>query len=78
LLENQYGYRLGYAEYVIKTAEADDQQANLLNIPVDNTLLVREGTSYLEDGTPIEHTVMFNRGDRYEFTFRAVRRPTVS
>ena len=78
LLENQYGYRLGYAEYVIKTAEADEQQAKLLDVPIDNTLLVREGTSYLEDGTPIEHTVLFNRGDRYEFTFRAVRRPTVS
>jgi GntR family transcriptional regulator, N-acetylglucosamine utilization regulator len=78
LLENQYGYRLGYAEYVIKTAEADEDQAKLLNVPIDNTLLVREGTSYLEDGTPIEHTVLYNRGDRYEFTFRAVRRPTVS
>jgi GntR family transcriptional regulator, N-acetylglucosamine utilization regulator len=77
LLENQYGYQLGYAEYVIKTSIADDQQAKLLGIPVDNTLIMREGTSYLEDGTPIEYTVLYNRGDRYEYTFRAVRRSTL-
>ena len=77
LLENQYGYRLGYAEYVIKTAAADEQHAKLLDVSIDDTMLVREGTTYLEDGTPIEHTILFNRGDRYEFTFRAVRRPTV-
>lgn len=77
LLENQYGYHLGYAEYVIKTASADERQAKWLGVLMDDTLLVREGTTYLEDGTPIEHTVLYNRGDRYEFTFRAVRRPTV-
>ena len=77
LLENQYGYRLGYAEYAIKTVSADERQANLLGILMDDTLLVREGTTYLENGTPIEHTILYNRGDRYEFTFRAVRRPTV-
>jgi GntR family transcriptional regulator len=77
MLENQYGYRLGYAEYVIKTGSADERQAELLGVPVDSTLLIREGTTYLEDGTPIEHTLLFNRADRYEFTFRAVRRPTV-
>lgn len=75
LLENQYGYRLGYAEYVIKTAAADGNHAKLLKVSIDDTMLVREGTTYLEDGTPIEHTILFNRGDRYEFTFRAVRRP---
>lgn len=78
LLENQYGYRLGYAEYLIKTAAADERQSSLLEVGIDSTLLVREGTTYLEDGTPIEHTMLFNRADRYEFTFRAVRRPTVS
>jgi len=77
LLENQYGYRLGYAEYVIKTTSADERQAKWLGVLMDDILLVREGTTYLEDGTPIEHTILYNRGDRYEFTFRAVRRPTV-
>jgi GntR family transcriptional regulator len=76
LLENQYGYRLGYAEYTIKTVAADERQANLLGVSMDDTLLVREGTTYLENGTPIEHTILYNRGDRYEYTFRAVRRPT--
>ena len=32
LLENQYGYRLGYAEYVIKTTAADERQAKLLDV----------------------------------------------
>lgn len=77
MLENQYGYRLGYAEYVIKTGCADERQASLLKVAVDSILLVREGTTYLEDGTPIEHTLLFNRADRYEFTFRAVRRANV-
>lgn len=77
LLENQYGYHLGYAEYVIKTASADDYHAKLLGVSVDDTMLVREGTTYLENGTPIEHTILFNRGDKYEFTFRAIRKPIV-
>ena len=28
-----------------------------LGVLMDDTLLVREGTTYLEDGTPIEHTI---------------------
>lgn len=76
LLENQYNYQLGYAEYVIKISYADEYQAELLAVPGDSALLVREGTTYLEDGTPIEHTLLLNRADRYEFTFRAVRRLT--
>ncbi|MDX9863305.1 MAG: GntR family transcriptional regulator [Anaerolineaceae bacterium] len=77
LLENQYRYCLGYAEYVIKTTSADERQSKLLGVLVDDTLLIREGTTYLENGVPIEHTILYNRGDRYQFTFRAIRRPTV-
>lgn len=73
LLENQFGYQLGYAEYVIKISTADERQAELLDVAVDSSLLTREGTTYLENGLPIEHTLLFIRGDRYEFTFRVAR-----
>lgn len=73
LFEQHYGFRLGYAEQVLKPATATEYEAEILHTGVGYPLLVAEGVTYLENQVPVEVTRLMYRGDRYEFVVQPVR-----
>ncbi len=77
-LENKLSYRIKYAEQVIKPTIATEYEADLLKIEPGSPLLLVEGITFLFDGVPIEYYKLLYRGDRYEFTIRAMRRPEIA
>ena len=63
-----YGYRVKRAIQKIEAQDADDELAQLLGIEVGGPILYKERTVYAEDGTPVEFTYCYNRGDTYSLT----------
>jgi GntR family transcriptional regulator len=45
----------------------NDEQASLLDVPPASAALYIERRSFLEDGTPVEFTASYYRGDAYDF-----------
>lgn len=63
-----YGYRVKRAVQAIEAREAEGEIARLLEIEEGAPILYKERTVYLDDGTPVDFTYCFNRGDRYRLT----------
>ncbi|GGF29365.1 GntR family transcriptional regulator [Halobacillus andaensis] len=58
---------IGKAHQMIEATTADENQAALLDIPVDSAILSIERHSCLADGTPFEVVKSSYRADRYKF-----------
>ena len=69
----QYGYRIKRAIQRLEAREADDELAQHLGIETGAPVLYKERTVFTDDGTPIEFTYCYNRGDRYSLTVTLVR-----
>jgi GntR family transcriptional regulator len=67
LMEKQ-GYRVKRAVQRLEAKEADKALARLLKIKECAPILFKERTVYAEDGTPVEFTYCYNRGDVYALT----------
>ncbi len=67
-LEEVYGLRLGRAIQTLVAKPADQYEAELLEIPPGQPVLVMERTTYLQDGASIECVFSSYRGDRFRFT----------
>ena len=65
---DQYGYTVKRAVQRLEAHEADEEIAGLLEIEEGAPVLYKERTVYTEDGTPVEFTYCYNRGDRYSLT----------
>ncbi len=63
-----YGYRVKRAVQKIEARDADEEMAQLLGIEIGAPILYKERTVYAEDGTPVEFTYCYNRGDTYSLT----------
>jgi GntR family transcriptional regulator len=63
-----YGYRVKRAVQKIEARDADEEMAQLLGIEIGGPILYKERTVYAEDGTPVEFTYCYNRGDTYSLT----------
>lgn len=63
-----YGCRVKRAVQRLEAREADEEIAGLLDIDEGFPILYKERTVYLDDGTPVEFTYCYNRGDRYTLT----------
>ena len=63
-----YGYRVKRAIQKIEARDADEEMAQLLNVELGGPILYKERTVYVEDGTPVEFTYCYNRGDTYSLT----------
>ena len=63
-----YGYRVKRAVQKLEARDADEEMAELLGIEVGAPILYKERTVYAEDGTPVEFTYCYNRGDTYSLT----------
>jgi GntR family transcriptional regulator len=64
-LRQVYGLQLSGAVSIVQTVLASKEQANLLQIQRPAALLSREQLTYLSDGTIIEFSRSFLRGDNY-------------
>lgn len=63
-----YGYKVKKAVQRLEAREADEELAALLQIEEGAPILYKERTVYSDDGTPVEFTYCYNRGDRYSLT----------
>jgi GntR family transcriptional regulator len=62
------GYRVKRAVQRLEAREADKEVAKLMKVRQGAPILFKERTVYAEDGTPVEFTHCFNRGDIYSLT----------
>ncbi|MCC6957211.1 MAG: GntR family transcriptional regulator [Anaerolineales bacterium] len=63
-----YGFRVKRAVQRLEAREADEECAALLEVEEGFPILYKERTVYLDNGTPVEFTYCYNRGDRYRLT----------
>ncbi len=68
-----YGFRVKRAIQRLEAREADEEIARLLEVDEGSPILYKERTVYLDDGTPVEFTYCYNRGDRYRLTVQLDR-----
>jgi GntR family transcriptional regulator len=69
----EFGFRVKAAVQTVYAREADLELSELLKINPGEPILYKERTVYAEDGTAIEFTYCFNRGDQYSITMRLTR-----
>lgn len=62
------GFRVKRAVQRLEAREAEEDIAALLEVDEGSPILYKERTVHLDDGTPVEFTYCFNRGDRYRLT----------
>jgi len=62
------GYRVKRAVQRLEAREASKEVAQLMKIKEGAPVLFKERTVYADDGTPIEFTYCYNRGDLYSLT----------
>jgi GntR family transcriptional regulator len=67
-LYEKCGYKVKRAIQRLEAREADREMADLMKIREGAPILFKERTVYAEDGTPIEFTYCYNRGDVYSLT----------
>jgi GntR family transcriptional regulator len=60
-----YGYRIRNAVQVVEAKPAGAEIAKLLEMKKGAPILYKQRTILAEDGTPLEFTLCYNRGDRY-------------
>jgi GntR family transcriptional regulator len=63
---SSYGDRVKRAFQQLEAREADEESAQLLQMCEGAPILYKERTVFLDDGTPVEFTYCYNRGDRYK------------
>jgi GntR family transcriptional regulator len=62
------GYRVKRAVQRLEAREANEELATLMEIEEGAPILYKERTVYADDGTPVEFTYCYNRGDMYSLT----------
>ena len=62
------GYPVKQAVQKIEARLADQELAKVMHIQAGAPILFKERTVYAENGTPVEFTYCFNRGDMYSLT----------
>lgn len=69
----EFGFRVKSAVQTVYAREADSELSELLKIEPYDPILYKERTVYAENGTPVEFTYCYNRGDQYSITMRLTR-----
>jgi GntR family transcriptional regulator len=64
----RFGYRVKRAVQKLEAREAGEDIAHYMCIEEGAPILFKERTVYAEDGTPVEFTYCYNRGDMYSLT----------
>jgi GntR family transcriptional regulator len=66
-LEGKYGLVPAMAVDTVGTRAASEEEAGVLKVERRAPVLTVRRLSYLEDGTPLELTVVASRGDRFQY-----------
>ena len=64
----KYGFPVKRAVQKLEARLADPELANVMHTNVGSPILFKERTVFAEDGTPVEFTYCYNRGDMYSLT----------
>jgi GntR family transcriptional regulator len=64
LLRDRWGLAIARGERRLEAVAAGQREARLLDIALGSPLLLLDSVAYLADGTPFEHSVALQRGDR--------------
>ena len=72
-LENR-GLKIAYSDQTIEAVLAYEKTAEYLEIKENDPLLLIKSTTFLDNGVPLQYTKAFYRGDRYKFSYRAIRK----
>jgi GntR family transcriptional regulator len=72
-LYEKAGYRVKRAVQKLEAREASKEVASLMKIKEGAPVLFKERTVYADDGTPVEFTYCYNRGDMYSLTVASER-----
>ncbi len=72
-LAEHYGIQLMVTDEVVEVGIAGTEEARLLEVPSRSPVFLFTRTSYLEDGTPVEHVKSVYPGDRYKIVNRLMR-----
>jgi GntR family transcriptional regulator, N-acetylglucosamine utilization regulator len=67
-LFDKCGYKVKRAVQRLEAREASKELAHLMKIKEGAPVLFKERTVYADDGTPVEFTYCYNRGDLYSLT----------
>jgi GntR family transcriptional regulator len=62
------GYKVKRAVQRLEARDADKELAELMKVKEGSPILFKERTVYAADGTPVEFTYCYNRGDVYSLT----------
>jgi GntR family transcriptional regulator len=74
IVERIYGRLLQRADEVIGAANAEPEEANILQTSVGSALLVIKEVTYDVQQVPVEYSVSLLRGDRYTASVTSVRK----
>ena len=72
-LYEKAGYHVKRAIQRLEAREASKEVAALMKIKEGAPILFKERTVYADDGTPVEFTYCYNRGDMYSLTVASER-----
>jgi DNA-binding GntR family transcriptional regulator len=65
-LENEYHFELDWAQRIFEAQVADAEIAELLEIAPGDPVMFMEQLYHLKDGTPVELSWVWSRGDKYQ------------
>jgi len=68
VLESEYQVKINWQKQIIRPIISTEYEAELLSISPGVPLIMTEGVTYLEDGTPIEVNRLTYRSDLYELS----------
>jgi GntR family transcriptional regulator len=73
MLEDEYDIRLKEADETLEVTVADDEEAELLQIPPTTPLLLIQRLTFSDTGRPVEFVKMLYRVDRYKYYVHMTR-----
>lgn len=73
LLEQHYRLHLEHARQTLEASVANDYEAALFGIKPGTSMILVEGATYLNQGSPVEYFKAIYRGDRVKFEFESQR-----
>ena len=68
ILATHYHLVINRIDHIVRATAADEYRADLLNVLEGTPLLFVGTTTYLDDGSIIEHSASYYRADRYEYS----------
>ena len=68
ILATRYHLAISRIDHIVRATAADEYRADLLNVSEGTPLLFVGTTTYLDDGSIIEHSASYYRADRYEYS----------